>query len=127
MTLRQSESMQLVARAEFPFSSNRVRIVTTRSQVFQREKELARVFSRRKPIRCLLQRGGKVRMLPRFTCTMCNRSRRRSTQLLRFFACLAIIICTSLVARGQTASLHGQVFDESGAVVPNAAVTLTGK
>jgi hypothetical protein len=66
-------------------------------------------------------------MLPRFTCTMCNRSRRRSTQLLRFFACLAIIICTSLVARGQTASLHGQVFDESGAVVPNAAVTLTGK
>jgi len=58
---------------------------------------------------------------------MCTLSPRSSTQLLRFFACVAIILCTSLIARGQTASLRGQVVDQSGAVVPNAAVTLTAK
>ena len=59
-------------------------------------------------------------MLPPFTCTVCNASGSRSTQLLRSFACPTIIICKSLVARGQTASLRGQVFDESGVVIPNA-------
>ena len=56
-------------------------------------------------------------MLRPFTFTMCNVSRRRCTQLFRFLACVAIIVWMSLVARGQTTFLHGQVFDESGAVI----------
>src|SRR6516162_8964678 len=39
--------------------------------------------------------------------------------------CLFSIVLSTMPLRGQTASLRGQVTDESGAVVPGAAVTLT--
>ncbi len=47
-------------------------------------------------------------------------------QLLKFSVCFAIIVCTSWAAQAQTASLRGKVFDQSGAIVPHATVTLTG-
>ncbi len=47
-------------------------------------------------------------------------------QLFKFSVCFAIMICTSWTAKGQTASLRGKVFDQSGAVVPQATVTVTG-
>ena len=56
---------------------------------------------------------------------MCSINRRRSTVSLRSFGYLAIVICTSQAATAQTAFLRGQVFDESGAVVPKASVILT--
>lgn len=37
-----------------------------------------------------------------------------------------ILLFISRVAWGQTASLRGQVVDQSGAVIPKAAVTLNG-
>ena len=52
-------------------------------------------------------------MLPQFMCTMCNASRRTSTELLRFVACLAITNCRSLITRGQKASLRAQVFQKT--------------
>ena len=39
---------------------------------------------------------------------------------------LFILLLVALGARGQTASLRGQVFDQSGAVVPKATIHLTG-
>jgi Carboxypeptidase regulatory-like domain len=44
---------------------------------------------------------------------------------LRIFLCFAIVLLSSAAAECQTASLRGQVLDESGAVVPKATVTLT--
>jgi Carboxypeptidase regulatory-like domain len=46
--------------------------------------------------------------------------------MFRVFTHIACILLSSLVASAQTASLRGQVFDPSGAVVPKATVTLTG-
>ncbi len=45
---------------------------------------------------------------------------------MKLFATLLSIIVLSLPALAQTASLHGQVTDESGAVIPGATLTLTG-
>ena len=42
-------------------------------------------------------------------------------------ASLLVIILSGLPAQAQNSSLHGQVTDESGAVVPGATVLLTGK
>lgn len=47
-------------------------------------------------------------------------------QLFKFSVCLATMICTSCAAQAQTASLRGKVFDQSGALVPQATVTITG-
>jgi hypothetical protein len=47
-------------------------------------------------------------------------------QLFKFSVCLAIMICASWAAQAQTASLRGKVFDQSGAVVPRATVTVAG-
>jgi hypothetical protein len=47
-------------------------------------------------------------------------------QLFKFSVCLLIMICASWAAQAQTASLRGKVFDQSGAVVPRATVTVTG-
>jgi len=58
---------------------------------------------------------------------MCSVNGGGSTPLLRVFGCLAVVSLTSWIASAQTASLRGQVFDESGAIVPKAVVTLTGK
>jgi len=44
---------------------------------------------------------------------------------LRTLLCLTIVLWAPLVAQCQTALLRGQVFDESGAVVPKATVTIT--
>jgi hypothetical protein len=59
---------------------------------------------------------------------MCNGNRRGSALRFRFFVCLMEVICICRIAHGQsqTASLRGKVFDESGAVVPSATVTLSG-
>ncbi len=43
------------------------------------------------------------------------------------FASLVVILLSAVPALAQTASLQGQVTDESGAVVPGATVLLTGK
>jgi Carboxypeptidase regulatory-like domain len=48
----------------------------------------------------------------------------RSLGCLAIIVC-AIIVCTSQIALAQTASLRGQVVDESSAVVPKASVSLT--
>ena len=45
---------------------------------------------------------------------------------MRSFLCLTLFLWCTLAAQCQIASLRGQVFDESGAVVPKATVTLTG-
>jgi hypothetical protein len=46
--------------------------------------------------------------------------------VLKAFLYVVCLLFLSLVASAQTASLRGQVFDQSGAVVPKAIVTLTG-
>ena len=57
---------------------------------------------------------------------MCSTDGRGLQVVLKLLHCFAIVTSISSLAMGQTASLHGQVFDESGAVVPKAAVVLTG-
>ena len=44
---------------------------------------------------------------------------------MKHLLCLALVTCVSSLGQAQTASLRGQVFDESGAVVPNATVALS--
>lgn len=52
---------------------------------------------------------------------------RRGVQLaLKLLSGFAILISIAALAMGQTVSLHGQVVDESGAVVPKATVVLRG-
>ncbi len=46
--------------------------------------------------------------------------------MVRWILCLLIAAASSCVALAQTASLHGQVSDESGAVIPGAKITLQG-
>ena len=50
--------------------------------------------------------------------------RRRFACLDRFLVTLWIFAFVSAVASGQTASLRGQVVDQSGAVIPKAVITL---
>jgi len=49
-----------------------------------------------------------------------------SRNMLKAFTNVICILSLCFVASAQTASLRGQVFDQSGAVVPKATVTLTG-
>ncbi len=50
----------------------------------------------------------------------------RTRIILRAFACLAMLIAFGTVARSQTSTgqFNGHVFDQNGAVVPGATVTL---
>jgi hypothetical protein len=50
-------------------------------------------------------------------------SRKEAFRLL--VACAALAFISSITAFGQTASLHGTVTDTTGAVVPNATITVT--
>ena len=50
---------------------------------------------------------------------------KRLTSPDRFLLNLCILLLMSAVASGQTASVRGQVVDQSGAVIPRATVTLT--
>src|SRR5258708_3951664 len=45
---------------------------------------------------------------------------------MKLICCLLAIILLTLPAFAQTATLRGQVTDESGAIVPAATVTITG-
>jgi len=58
---------------------------------------------------------------------MCSNRKSVSHACVKFWLYAAIVTCMSAVARGQAASLNGQVFDETGAVVPKATVTLRGQ
>ena len=55
-------------------------------------------------------------------------TRRPGLALLHYFLLnLYVVLFVPAVASAQTASLRGQVVDQSGAVVPKAAVTLTAE
>src|SRR5262249_35268359 len=45
---------------------------------------------------------------------------------MKFIFCLLAVFISSSVSLAQSASLHGQVTDQNGAVVPKAKITLDG-
>ena len=75
----------------------------------------------------MLPREVRARKVRQSWSTMCSINLRRFGNRVKFLLCLAIITCVSSKVRAQTASLRGQVLDESGAVVQKATVSLSGQ
>jgi len=105
-----------LVRDEFLFSSRRTQIFTTRSRVFRQERERVPAFSLLRRTRSMSRRDDKDPMGRRYWITMSSTNACRAQLVLKLLCWFAIVTSISSLGMGQTASLHGQVFDQSGAV-----------